>query len=253
MYHLVVDLTIEKNGAMNSLHIVALCLMIISALQPIMSQEVLLDKTVEDTISRPEIGPNAKKFSHFYYSLANFVPNNKTGLSIEPFGSVMQELGRRHKRQFGKTYSMGYSFSYSWSEFVFEQKEGKVFPSEEMHRLEKIRLNAVNLEVFQRINVGKRGNYMGYFMDIGASASWNFLNRYIIKDETESGDFGRRSKTSYLQPSFINPFIVSLNLRFGINNVLLWASYSLKERIDSEYFNTNIEGLYIGLQFGFHK
>jgi len=212
-----------------------------------------MEKSVEDSITIPEKGPNSKKFGHIYLAFTNYVPFNNQGINVKSFGSMQYEFGRRYKRKLNNTFSVGYNLSFSTYDFNIKQDTAKEFPVSEKFDKEKIRLNALNLELYQRINFGKRGNYMGIFMDVGVRGEWNVFNKYITWDNQVPQAFGRTVKVVYIQPEFISRFSYSLVFRVGFNNVILQCSYSLADIIDQGKYTEDIEGFWIGLQVGLHR
>ena len=217
------------------------------------AQKILMEDTVEDTIVVPEKGPNSKKFSHFYYSIGNFIPVNTGGFNTQIFGSVCNEIGWRYKRKINEILSFGYSFSVSMKDYSLKQDSAKIFPTTTLFDKEKIRIDALNLELYQRFNTGKRGDYMGYFVDIGISGGWNYFSKHISKEVSLNTDQGKKLKNIYIRPPYISDFNLNLIFRLGINNLVLWGSLPVSRFIDLEHYPDNINGFWLGLQIGLHK
>ncbi len=216
------------------------------------AQDILLDKNVEDSIMVPERGPNSKKFNHLFYSLETIVPFNEKGIDQNFLLSYGNEFGLRHKRKINKTLSFGYSFSYSLRNFNLKTDSSNIFPTNETFDKKIIRLNAFNIEFYQRISYGKRGNYMGIFTDFGVNASWNFNNKYITENHVGS-PYAKKVITQNTQPNYIQPLKSSLIFRFGVNNIVLCIKYDITNNISQTFYKEDLEGIWIGLEIGLHR
>ena len=217
------------------------------------AQKILMEDTVEDTVVIPERGPNSKKFGHFYYSIGNFIPVNSGNFNVKMYGSMCHEAGWRYKRKFNEILSFGYSVSFSLKDYSLKQDSTKIFPSGTLFDKEKIRIDALNIELYQRFNTGKRGNYMGYFADIGICGGWNYFSKHLTKDASADTNQGKKLKNVYTQPPYIAAFNLSIMFRLGINNIVLWGSLPISGLIDPDYYQDDIEGIWLGLQVGLHK
>lgn len=231
-----------------------ICVLIILflAAYTIQAQEIILDKIVDDTVTIPDIGPNSKKHTHFFISAGSFISKNSEGISLNGFKSVKSEIGIRHKRKINEALSLGINFSYTNIQYNIKSDSLKTFPTITNYDHEKLKLNSLNLEIFNRFNFGHRGNYMGIFTDIGIVGSWNFKNRYTTIEITDDL-LSKNIITNYTHPSYLHPFTYGWVIRAGANNVVIWASGSLSALIDQDKYNQDIKGFWLGLQFGLHR
>ena len=213
-------------------------ILLVNGFLSLTGQTILLEKNVEDSITIPDKGPNSRQFGHFYYSIASFIPGSQNDIDIKYPGSIYHELGWRYKWKMNDVFSCGIATSLSIRD-VYDK--------------EKLRLNTLNFEVYQRFNFGKRGNYMGIFLDAGMRGGWNYFNKYIIREKMNTSIQGRLVKTEYIQPDYIRALSYGPVFRLGINNVIFWSYFSLSDVVDQDQYNKDIKGVWIGMQLGLHR
>ena len=217
----------------------------------IFSQNILLEKEVPDSLNS-DTGPNKKNFLHPFISGGIFLPSGEN-LKIKPLGSFYYEFGLRRKYKVNNTLSEGIDLSVSQQFYGIKQISDKIFPDTVLYKSEKLKINSINLILFQRINFGNRGNYMGYFVDIGITGSWNYGLRRITIARLTDTDNGDKIKSIYFNPVYIERFGYGIIFRAGINRLVVQVKYNLSNIIKSSYYPDDIKGLCVGMQLGIHR
>ncbi len=67
-----------------------------------------------------------------------------------------------------KFYAIGYDIHFSSMNYRLDQKSSsKIVPNNIKHDKEKLRFNNLGIELYNRFNVGRRGDRVGQFIDLG--------------------------------------------------------------------------------------
>lgn len=230
-------------------------LLLLMANGMINAQTILLEQEPgKDTI--PETyGQNLKNFSHFYYGLGFIAgAGDNNGLKINYFMSNELTLGLRYKRKVNNFYALGADINCSIQNYNINQNSLKTFPNAILHDKEKLLTRELGLEFYNRFNFGKRGNYIGNFIDLAAYGQWDFFPTYVTIDNYKSGNAALAKKTKQIHSSltYTNPFNYGLTARIGFNKYVFYGSYRLSNIFkDSSQF-PELPGIIIGIQLGLH-
>ncbi len=228
------------------------------------SQDIILDKNVEEQY-KGKTGPNMRHYGHFYSAfglVADF--DEKAGTAIKWWRSGQYLVGYRYKLKLLSFYALGLDLSYKRTQYFFEGiEENEVNISNPLtynterdkHRLIN---NGIGLEFYHRINIGRRGNTLGKYIDTGIRGQWNFadVENIVIKVDDPNAP-SQRIRIKQRGLNYINPFSYGLTARIGFNKIIIHANYRL-----SDYFKDRINGsididipevprLVAGIQFGF--
>jgi hypothetical protein len=215
------------------------------------AQTVLLEEEVDYYEETPENGPNRKNFYHVYGSWGMMFGATDGGRSdIIPYFSDHGDLGFRYKRKFSNFYSMGYEVFTSSYAFRLADKNSRTLPDTIHYDKEKINLYALGAGYYNRFNFGRRGDYIGNFLDIGVYGEWNFASRYMYKHELNDG---RKRKFKVSNPDYLNTLNYGAFARAGYNRYVLYARYRLSSIIDQDKKYADLPVFTVGIQIGFHK
>lgn len=200
------------------------------------SQEVLLEKEVE-LPWRTDFGRNSRRFSHFYLGYGFPAGSSEfEGAGIRYLRSAQVAAGRRFKYKFTEILSGGYDLEYRKTRFDLDQNVGKIFPNNRLHEKELLILHQAVAGLYFRINSGKRGDFMGKFIDLGADAAWLVEGKHVVFDTGIDPAYEAvKSKTVYKKLKYLNSFIYGANARAGWNRYLLTVQYRLSELTGKEY------------------
>jgi hypothetical protein len=237
----------------NKLSVLALafsCISIVSAAQTtIMEKDVL-----SDTIA-PRSGPNLRHFTHLYLGFG-FVGGQVEGggASIRYFHSTDFNAGIRHKRKINRFYDLVFDFNYGLTSFSIEQQAGKTFPTTNLFSREKINFNHFGLQLYNRINFGRRGNFIKNFIDLGGYGDWEFQVKHITVQNNISSSpyFANNARVIHTGLDYINNLNYGLGARIGRNRFSLYGKYRLSNLFKPDYNFPELPRLIVGLQMGLH-
>jgi len=174
--------------------------------------------------------------------------------------------GYRYKRKLSEFYAVGFDIFYHSTAFHLKQGPNKVLPNNILHddkgEKEKLTFHNLSLGLYNRFNFGKRGNYIGNFIDLGARVDWAFSVVHFTKDRYEIANInnGGVEKTKTAGLVYTKPIYYNVFARFGFNKFVITASYRLSDlfKEDPELYKgydkyPELPLLIVGVEIGLHK
>lgn len=221
----------------------------------ISSQTLLLEKNVKDNAYSHKKGPNMKRFSHIYFGYEFFAGNSDDkGAEIIYGLSSCINIGYRYKFKIFEFYSIGFNTSYSFKKYVIKQETDKILPNSILHDKEKIRFNNAELEFYNRFNIGKRGNIIGKYLDIGLFGNWAFAINHLTKDKVNDEDNkAELAIIKYHNLLYTKRFFYGFSTRLGINRLAISAEYRLSDLFKKEYQLPELPRFCIGLELALYN
>jgi len=231
---------------MKKILIIALLLLSLGAF----AQEILLQQNVKADTIRPTRGPNLKNFTYGYIGLGFPFYTNEAVNYTKPGLSSAFNIGIRYKRRLTNYLALGLDLGLNSTAYKIKQKEPKTFPDNTVNDKEKFQISTLASSAFVRINVGRRGNYIGNYLDMGAYGGWNFQKKYKT---INTNDEGEKVKESTTQLKYVENFSYGLLGRIGIGRYALTAGYRLSDIFKSSYAMPELPRLMVGVEVGLFK
>lgn len=232
---------------------------------PANSQDILMEETVITDTTIPDSGPNMKNYNHTFIGISFALGPDSLGSNINYGKSFAFSFGYRYKAKINNFYALGIDLQYQLNSFSLKQDSTKLVPNDSLHDKEKVKFHNLSLGFYNRFNYGKRGNYIGNFVDIGMKIELPFLVAHITKDELKEANEnnGKAIKTRTTKLDYIEPYHYSAYTRIGFNRYVLSASYRLSRLFTSDpkhysQYNNGINKypelpvLSIGLEIGIY-
>jgi len=214
------------------------------------SQEILLKQNVQADSIRPTRGPNLRNYLHGYIGFGFPLHTNEVLNYTKPGTSIDFDFGLRYKRRITNYLAAGLDLGITTAAFKLKQKSPKTVPDTVINDKEKIQISSLVSSGYVRINVGRRGNYIGNYLDLGAYYGWNFQKKHKTTNENEAGEKVRESTTKL---KYVENFSYGLITRIGINRYALFASYRLSDIFISSYEIPELPRLIVGVEVGLFK
>ncbi|NLF44128.1 MAG: hypothetical protein GX587_15660 [Bacteroidales bacterium] len=212
------------------------------------SQEPELYRNVESDMAIPKTGPNRRHFNHLFLTYGFITGNPENiGAKIIHGKSGLFSIGDRYKLKFNNTFSMGADLYYQISTYHISQHDGKLVPDNIIHKKEKLKFHSLVLDIYQRVNVGRRGNHIGNYFDIGAFGGWNMGLRHITKDVT-SDDITIYTERKGMK--YREPLTYGVLARIGFNRFAINATYRLSDCFKENAQLPELPRVQIGLELG---
>ena len=218
------------------------------------AQTILLEENVPENIGQENnYGQNLKKFGHYYINYEFILGNQDSkGSEIIEGKSAIFAIGLRKKLKIKNWYSIGYDVSLNLKSFHLQQnKDTKTFPNSITHNTEKFLRNSVQLEIYNRLSLGKRGNYIKYFFDLGTYIESAYSRLYTIDKGVRQNGISATHKFYFTNLDFVNFYDYGAKARIGYNRFIMSASYRFSDLFKS---NTYIElpRFALGIQIAFY-
>jgi hypothetical protein len=212
-----------------------LCLVVVLTINKAYSQKQIIHHNLKQDTLKVNRGPNAKKFSHSYLLLGGVVPDSKI---VDPAFCHEFGFGWLKKRKLNNTFSLGYDISFSYRNYRI--KDTSYYPLPPGSSLIKERLYTRNLQLkpWFRINIGKRGNTLGNYLDLGAFGEWSFARTHYYKFENPKGTpEGVKGEYLLKKNDWFLPFNYGAMLRIGFNKWSFYGMYRVSDMFkDNIYF-----------------
>ena len=221
------------------------------------AQDIVLDKDVDEQYTE-EKGPNMRHYGHFYEGLAMLVPyNSESGASTEIGRSGEFVFGYRYKLKLLSFYAIGFDLSNRWVRYgIKSESDVLLVPSNPLSQASLVNklsvgMTSLGAEAYNRINIGRRGNTLGNYLDIGIKAEWNYGRKLILKEKAVSGAYYEKSRTVEKNLNFIEKYSTIVTARIGINKFIIYGNYRISDLIASNFTTPELPPLTAGVQIAF--
>lgn len=241
--------------------------LLISLQGKILAQKVLLYQDVAQDTVKQTFGPNLKYFGHFYGGFGMMAGPAETGSEIDYLKSHEFLMGYRFKYKVGKVYGLGFDATVTFQSVFLKQEEGKTLPTPDLYEEEKLKFTNVGLGFYNRFNFGKRGNYVGNFLDLGVYGNLMPFKTHIYEDDHLFGLVGpldgvKKVKVRETGLKYLSDTNYGFLARIGFNRYVLYGNYRLSDLFNSGYGVARTDGvikrygelprLSVGFQIGIH-
>ena len=200
-----------------------------------------------DTV-RPDFGANGKKFFYSTYGIGTIIPTETNAQAPVMAGSSLgYKLGFVQKYRITGILSFGYIIDFNTMNYRFSQTDDKTFPDTLNHLKQQVSLTTLGSGLFLRFNFDPgRGNYLGYFLDLGGYADWHLARTYKSKDKDDMDQlvFNRTTKLY-----FVEKYQYGLYVTLGLNKINLFARYRMSDIFKAPYKSAELPRLSAGIGF----
>lgn len=199
------------------------------------AQKVMLAQDVAKDSITPSFGPNRKYYGHFFAGFGLMAgPSEKAGSSIAYGKSHEWLFGYRFKLKVAGFYALGFDLTLNPQTFYLKQQAGKTLPTPLFFDEEKFKFTNLGLSFYQRFNWGKRGDYVGNFVDMGVYGNWMPVKVHIYEDDNLFGVSGLLSGVKQVKVresglKYVEDFNYGVLARLGFNRYVLYGSYRLSD------------------------
>ncbi len=227
------------------------------------AQDIVLEEDVKSDTIIDKWGKNRSNFQHFYLDLNFSVPvEEEKGAEVRYGFSHGVAIGYRYKKRLSNIFAIGLDGSYHFFKYDIKQNHKKIIPNifNKEYDKEKYKTHSLSAEGFFRINIGRRGNFVGNFLDIGYYGSWIFGFNHWYKYEYKKTIKGKSENncetiiSTEKNLNYVENLEYGLRVRMGLNRYILSASYRMSDLFNSQtdFEIPELPVLKIGLQIGFY-
>lgn len=198
------------------------------------AQRVLLHATPATDSMEVRRGPNRAVFRHLYLGYAPVVGRAAgPGADLRYGSSGEFLLGLRHKFRLSQTLALGIDARYVRLVYQLRQNDQKILPTPTQHHSESLALPQLQLEPYVRLNVGRRGNVVGRYLDLAAWGGWVTSTAHRYEDRPGSSGAARTQVVNRGLP-YLNRWPYGLGGRLGSGRYAAVARYRLSDAFTGE-------------------
>ncbi len=217
------------------------------------AQQIVLEEDIAGDSLYDTWGPNELHFLHFYNGLGFVIgPGEGDSLEVASGFSYQFSTGLRYKLRVSSWYAMGLDLQYRNTRYRLAQDSTKNFPNNALHKREAIVDNAFELEYYNRFNIGRRGNVVGNYVDIGVFGSYGFAfrHRYVNKTDQANPDGAKVTRVVNRQLNYMNPVNYGVKARLGFSMFSFYGRYRISNIVKKNRGFGELPRLMIGIEIG---
>jgi hypothetical protein len=215
------------------------------------AQKVLLEQHLSKDTVADFFGPNLKHFMHFNIGFGFVSGNQAKGAQVEYGRSTSFLFGIRYKRKISNYYAVGFCLDYNNINYSFKQDSSKLFPDNTLHYREFLKINNFNLELYNRLNFDKRGNYIGKYLDLGFYGNLPFSSTHQYHDNKVVAS-ANKTKVINSGLKYLSSYNYGLTARLGSNRLAVYLNYRLSNQFKTYKLSSydELPRIIVGLQLG---
>jgi hypothetical protein len=204
------------------------------------AQEVILEQK-PDPSANSSFGANKAWFAQVTLGVGTLVGTGTSDnkLSINDWRSNDLSIGIKMKRKINGLLSVWLEPEYHYASYNINQTEPKITDSlfwpngPQKHEKERFATEGILVNAFLRFNFDpKRGNFLGYYLDLGAGSNIVIDREYLSLDKKSDGS---EVRTSYSNIPYMNSIGYTAFARIGINWLAFTFNYRLSSLFKSQY------------------
>lgn len=211
------------------------------------AQKQIIHHNLKQDTLKIDRGPNSRKFSHSYLIIGGVVPDSKI---VDPAYCHEFGLGWLKKRKLNNTFSIGYDLAFSYRNYRIKDTSYYALPPGSTLLKERLYTRNLQLKPWLRINIGKRGNTLGKYIDLGAFGEWSFARTHYYKFENPKGT-PEGVKVEYLlkKHDWFLPFNYGAMVRLGFNKWSLFGMYRVSNMFKQNMFFNELPRITAGINY----
>jgi hypothetical protein len=219
------------------------------------SQRYLLYENVEREWDErnTNYGPNKKHYIYPYMKGGQILGVSSDSLPVNYWGSGNIGLGLRYKHKLTSWWSHGLDISYNYQSFNIAQKDEKVFIDSDKHKKERLNIHQIAGNYFWRFRLGRAGNTLGKYFDIGGYGAWNFSKNHVIK-ENENLSNSKKQKVKLKNVDYLEDIEYGVIARIGFPRVALFGQYRLSDMLKNVPENSDkLPAITVGVEINLNR
>ncbi len=167
-----------------------------------------------------------------------------------PLVSAHFELGARYKLRIARHFSIGLNGAYTVYSYKLRQNDNKSLPDTLSHKAERFLFSNFGIGFYNRVNLGRTGNHIGTFIDVGLYADWIARVTHFTTDDFPDGTRVRSHRTGM---KYTRDLQYGLMGNFGITRYIFTIKYRLSDLFTPSSVLPELPRWTFGLQIGLHK
>lgn len=195
----------------------------------VLSQNVILEQDVNADTVIPDFGKNRRHFTSVFFDVGFPVGQTSGGDSIP---TIL--MGASWNFRYGLSYKLRLSNFYSLLGQVSYQRSAYHFDTEKPVSSGKLVFNDVAAEFSNRFNFDRHGDYTGYYLELGISGAYTFMNKYKSTADADDKAVFKKIRTSLHGLDYVEPLAYAAHARLGFNRYVLFGEYRISDKLKPE-------------------
>lgn len=221
----------------------------------VFGQKYLLFENVESEWNKrnTNYGPNKKHYIYPWIKAGQILGASADSLPIKYWGSGSFGIGLRYKYKLTSWWSNGFDLGYNYQSISIAQKDEKMLIDNNQYEKERLNIHQITGSYYWRFRIGRAGNYLGKYFDIGGYGAWNFSKNHIIKTNDNIPN-AEKQKTKLKNVSYIENIEYGVVARIGLPRVAFFGQYRLSNLLKDVPENSKtIPNITIGLEIKLNR
>jgi hypothetical protein len=212
----------------------------------IWAQEIMVSEPEAIDSSVARYGPNRRHYGHFFVNFGSSIDAGDAGARIVQPRLDQFSFGYRYKLRLFQHLALGIDAALTNFDYRLQQKDGKILPNSDLHDKERMLFTVLNGGAYMRINVGRRGNQLGNYLDLGGYGGITMSHTHFTKDKLPDGSTVRirRNRLDYYQL-----FNYGLTARLGFKKIILFSRYRLSDMFYADKNLPELPRITAGIEF----
>jgi len=202
------------------------------------AQKVLMEQTTV-VPSAVTFGPNEANYVNYVFQFGTLVGMGDPKLPINDLFSNEVSTGFKYKRKFSGFFSAGVDLRYHYAAFNINQVDNKPVPDTVFwgkpvkHEKERFSTQGILVSGFLRFNLDPhRGNFMGYYLDIGGGIDLVLGKEYLAIDKKPDGSLVTTTIDNLPYMNTLNYYTFA---KLGVDWVAVCFTYRMSTLFKTEY------------------
>lgn len=214
------------------------------------AQKQIIHQNLKQDTLKVNRGPNSRKFTHAYIIVGGVVPDSKI---VDPTLCHEFGFGWLKKRKLSNTISLGFDFALSYRNYRIKDTSYYALPPGSTLIKERLYTRNLQLKPWFRINIGKHGNTLGKYIDVGAYGEWSFARTHYYKFENPKGTpEGVKGEYLLKKHDWFLPFNYGVMLRIGSNKWSFYGMYRVSDMFKDNIFFKEMPRITVGINYAIY-
>jgi len=212
----------------------------------IFAQEIMVSEPEAIDSSVARYGPNRRHYGHFLFNFGSSIDAGDAGARIVQPRLDQFSFGYRYKLRLFQHLALGLDAALTSFDYRLQQKAGKILPDTVLHNKERMLFTVLNGGAYMRINVGRRGNQLGNYLDLGGYGGLTVSHTHYTKDKLPDGSTVRmrRNRLDYYQL-----FNYGVTARIGYKKLIVFGRYRLSDMFYADKNLPELPRISAGIEF----
>lgn len=213
-------------------------------------QKQIIHQNLKQDTLKVNRGPNSRKFTHAFLIVGGIIPDSKIvdATRCHEFG-----FGWLKKRKLNNTFSMGFDFAFAYRNYFIKDTSYYALPAGSTLIKERLYTRNLQLKPFIRINIGKHGNTLGNYIDLGGFGEWSFARTHYYKFENPKGTpEGVKGEYLLKKHDWFLPFNYGALVRIGINKWSFYGMYRVSHMFKQNIYFKEMPRITAGISYAIY-